>query len=155
MGKFSEASKRTLKTSSNSFSNNDVYVSQSVYLQSCEVRGWGLYANRLYNKGDVIQEYIGKIISLEQSNAKTRNKQYMFNVRKNHKISFVIDAAVASKSSAARYVNSVTSFTDNDRNTEFVQYNQRIYLVAAKQIVKHRELISFYGEDTDKIICAS
>ena len=79
----------------------------------------------------------------------------MFNVRKNHKISFVIDAAVASKSSAARYVNSVTSFTDNDRNTEFVQYNQRIYLVAAKQIVKHRELISFYGEDTDKIICAS
>ena len=39
MGKFSEASKRTLKTSSNSFSNNDVYVSQSVYLQSCEVRG--------------------------------------------------------------------------------------------------------------------
>ena len=155
MGKFSEASRRTPKTSSRSFSNNDVYVSKSVYLRSCKVKGFGLYANRYYNKGDVIQEYKGKIISVDQSNEKTRNKQYMFNVKHNHKILFVIDAAIARTSSASRYVNSVTSFTDNDRNTEFVQYKQRIYLVASKQIAKHDELISFYGENTDKIICES
>ena len=155
MGKFSEASKRTPKTSSSSFSNDDVYVSQSAYLKSCKVNGSGLYANRSYDKGDVIQEYRGKIISVDQSNEKSRNKQYMFNVKHNHKTLFVIDAAVARTSSASRYVNSVSSFTDNDRNTEFVQYKQRIYLVASKKIAKHDELISFYGENTDKIICAS
>lgn len=155
MGKFREASIRTPKTSSNSFSNNDVYVSQSVYLKSvCKVKGFGLYANRSYKKGDVIQEYKGKQISVEQSNEKSRNKQYMFNVKHNHKLLFVIDAAVARTSSAARYVNSVTDFTDNDRNTEFIQYKQRIYLVATKRIAKNDEFISYYGEHTDKIICS-
>jgi len=154
MGKFSEASMRTPKFSSNSFYNNDVYVSQSIYLSACKVKGFGLYANRSYNKGDVIQEYKGRQISVEQSNQKSRNKQYMFNVKHNHKILFVIDAAVARTSSAARYVNSVTDFTDNDRNTEFVQYKQRIYLVATKRISKNDELISYYGEHTDQLICS-
>ena len=154
MGKFSEASIRTPKSSSNSFSNNDVYVSLSTYLSTCKVKGFGLYANRSYNKGDVIQEYKGKQISVEHSNQKSRNKQYMFNVKQNNKIIFVIDAAVARTSSAARYVNSVTDFTDNDRNTEFVQYKQRIYLVATKRISKKDELISYYGEHTDQVICS-
>ena len=82
MGKFSEASRRTPKTSSKGFSNDDVYVSKSGYLDTCNAKGYGLYANRSFLKGDVIQEYRGKRISKQQSDKKLNNTQYMFAVKK-------------------------------------------------------------------------
>lgn len=155
MGKFRDASMRTPKTSSKTFVNNDVYVSKSNFLQSCNVIGSGLYANRLYCAGDVIQEYKGKKISKKQSDEKMKNNQYMFEVKRNKTILFVIDAAVAKTSSALRYVNSVIDCNDKRRNTEFVQYDTKIYLVATKKIRKNDEFVSYYGENTDKIICSS
>lgn len=145
---------RTPKTSSKTFVNDDVYVSKSKFLDSCNAKGFGLYANRMYRNGDVIQEYKGKVISKKQSEEKMKNNQYMFEVKQNNKtILFVIDAAVAKTSSALRYVNSVLDCNDKRRNTEFVQYDKRIYLVAIKKIRKNDEFVSYYGENTDKIIC--
>lgn len=151
MGKYNDASKRTLSKSSAHFKDSYVYVDDSSFLRSqCNCDGKGLYANREFSKGEVIQEYKGIIISADAAD-KEQNNNYMFDVRKNKNIIHVIDASKPALSSAARYVNSTLRYNDIRRNAEFKQYNQRIYLVASKQILRHREIISFYGEDTETI----
>jgi SET domain-containing protein len=137
-----------------------VYVSVSKYLKErCGSAAdgnmaYGLYASRQYLKGDVIQEYKGRIISEKESNEKRRNIEYMFDVRQGRKILFVIDAGDPKNSSAARYANSVLDFHDKDRNAEYVQHDRKIYLVASKRVRPNEELLSFYGENTENIICS-
>lgn len=155
MGKYLRASIRTLKRSSRKFENEDVYVQESAFLKDeCDTGGLGLYASRPYRKGDVVQEYKGNEISDRAANMKSRSRQYMFDVKgANGKVLFVIDAARASTSSAARYTNAVLDYNDPRRNAEFKQYDQKIYLVASKPIKTHQEIISFYGADTSRVIC--
>ena len=146
MGKFSDASQRTPKTSCKTFKNRDVYVAKSSYLK--HIDELGLIASREFQKGDVIQEYKGKIISDEQADMKKSGRKYMFDVHYNNKVVHVIDAAICSKSSAARYVNSTLTIDDINKNSEFIQYNLKIYLVATKYIPPNHEIISFYGRHT-------
>jgi hypothetical protein len=145
MGYFSEASKRTPKRSSKTFRNDDVYVAKSKLLNNTEL---GLFANRDYDAGDIIQEYKGKNISDEDAENKTRNRKYMFEVRRRGNVVHVIDAANSHTSSAVRFVNTSLKRHNKQQNSEFKQYALRIYLVATKQIPKHTEFVAYYGDNT-------
>ncbi len=153
MGKYEEASLRTLVGVSSQHIDDDVYVHPSKYLLKLGItdKNNGLYANRTFQAGDVIIEYIGKQISLEKSNTKSRAKQYMFEVRKNGKVAFVIDAANNKFSSAAKFANTVI-YDNEGQNAEFKQYKQRIYLVALKRIRANTEILTWYGHNTHGVI---
>lgn len=153
MGKYEEASLRTRVGVSADYENDDVYVAESQYLLSLGItdRNNGLYAARTYNKGDVIIEYIGKRISLAEAKAKQRAKKYMFDVRKDGKIDTVIDSANNKYSSAAKFVNTILYYEDG-QNAEFKQYNQKIYLVAIKKIPANKEILAWYGKNTQAVI---
>lgn len=149
MGKYKDARARTRVGVSPAFRDEWVYVSTSSYISS----GYGLYASRTYHKGDVIIEYVGKRISDADAEKKKAHKRYLFDVRgRNRKVLFVLDAASPKVSSAARYVNTTLSYGDPVRNTKFIQYKKRIYLVATRRIQPNREIISFYGADTHRLI---
>jgi SET domain-containing protein len=152
MGKFSEATNRTPPTSSLTFKNDDVYVGISSYLK--EKNQYGLFANRNFDKGEIIQEYIGKHITKEESDNKKKSTMYMFEVKKYKKIIKVIDGANKKTSSATRYANTVLKIDDPMKNSDFVQYDERIYLKASRKIKRFEEIITYYGENTQNIINA-
>lgn len=155
MGKYSEASERTVVNIKSDYKDDYVYVDDSMYLQSLGIKGKGLYANRMYKKGDVIMEYKGILLTNDQANEKARFTQYLFNVKKDGKIHHVIDGANNRYASAAKYVNSVLDFRDKVRNTEFKQYDKKVYLVASKDIKRNDEFIAYYGDNTIGVINAT
>jgi hypothetical protein len=113
-----------------------------------------LFANRNFDKGEIIQEYIGKHITKEESDNKKKSTMYMFEVKKYKKIIKVIDGANKKTSSAARYANTVLKIDDPMKNSDFVQYDERIYLKASRKIKRFEEIITYYGENTQNIINA-
>jgi SET domain-containing protein len=154
MGKFSDASKRTPSHSSPTFENDDVYVAESSYVKEKHQRCLGLFANRNFDEGEIIQEYIGKHITKEESDNKTKSTMYMFEVKVNGRVDKIIDGANARTTSAARYANTVLKNDDPMKNSDFVQYRGRIYLKAVKKILKSQEIITYYGKNTQDIINA-
>ena len=153
LDKFKDASARTPNRSSPTFANEDVYVKKSRFLMDRKVNGYGLYASRDYQIGDVIQEYTGKVMSLEECKKKRTHRNYFFEVRKNGQIEFVIDGANTTHSGPARYVNTIRYEEEVPfQNTKFVQKRMKIYLVAIRPIYREDELISYYGKHTEAII---
>jgi SET domain-containing protein len=151
MGKYEDASERTPGHSSNTFKNADVYVAESKLLKRLSTNSnmeYGLFTNRAYKKGDVVQEYKGEIKSDEEAEQKKCCKKYMFDVKYNGKVHHVIDAANKKNSSALRYINASLTMTAKNRNSEFKQYKLKVYLVAIKDIRKKTELLTYYGENT-------
>lgn len=155
MGKYQRASDRTTRGVKRDYMDSYVYVSQSKFLESSGHSGYGLYANTNYSQGDVILEYLGVRISNAAANTKRRSTQYLFDVTKNRKVAFVIDAANNKYASAAKFANSTLLFTNRKRNSEFFQYRQKIYLVASKKIYKGDEIITYYGPNTIDVIKAT
>lgn len=148
MGKYQEASDRTPQYSNDSYIDQWVRVGKSIFVTGEK----GLFANRRFNNGDVIQELKGKIISDENAEKLSECQDYLFDVKDKNKIYHVINVCDAATASAARYVNSVRHFMNKKRNAEFKQYNKHIYLVASRNISKGTEILSYYGEDTLKLI---
>lgn len=153
MGKFSEASDRTPKKSGSSFRNDDVYVARSKYLKT---KDCGLYANRPFKKGDVIQEYKGRKVNNEDALKLEKTKyasKYLFEVSDGrNKVLYVIDGSDPTRTSAARYANTTIDWDDGARNSEFKQYDKKIYLMASKSINKHKEILTFYGHAVKNMI---
>jgi SET domain-containing protein len=152
MSRYEEASSRTRIRISRTYKDEYVSVQRSEFLARQNYKGLGLYANKKYKAGDVILEYIGKKLTNDEANQKRSHKNYLFDVKQNKKVIFVLDGANNKYSSAAKFVNSTLSFTDKKRNAEFVQRNQKIYLIASRPISKGKEIISFYGEHALDII---
>ncbi len=152
MGKYQQASDRTRRGVDNDYEDNYVYVSNSTFLKNLGTTGYGLFASRTFQPDDVILEYFGKNITLEDSTNKRSHTNYFFEVTKGNKIVRVIDGANKRYASAARYSNSTATWEDPVRNAEFKQFNQKIYLVASKLIQPNQEIISYYGKDTYFII---
>ena len=149
MGKFQDASDRTRV---GVFADEYIFVDNSQFLETLGIEGKGLFAATDYEVGDVIQEYRGKIISDEEAEQKTRSKNYMMDVKENHKVIHVIDAANSRSSSAVKFVNTTLTWNDHKRNAEFTQYNKKIYLVATKKIKTGSEILVYYGPDTKRIV---
>jgi hypothetical protein len=154
-GKFEEASLRTKKGVNTTYHDEYVRVKESEYLKKLNLTGNGLYAERVFNKGDVIMEYLGKIISDKAAEAMTVHRKYLFDVKKGKKVIHVIDANNNLVASAIKFVNTVQDWYDQARNSHFVQWNKKIYLVASKRITKGKEFLAYYGPDTDRIIAAN
>lgn len=152
MGKYEDASARSKKGVSSSYADDNVYVKNSDFLEGLGFEGNGLYAARTFNLGDVILEYRGIIISDAKAEKKKTHRNYMFDVKLKGRVLHVIDGANNKHASAAKFVNSVLKYSDRKRNSKFVQYDQKIFLVATKKIYANREIISFYGEDTHRVI---
>ena len=136
--KYKIASERTSVEVNDNFSDEDVFVAESQHLIKKGLQGRGLYANRTYQAGDVIGEYVGKILTPEEADAKQSHKQYMFEVWVQRHLVFVIDSAVNRYSSAMKFTNAAD--TIKQQNAEFKQYDQHIYLVAIK---KSKETLKF------------
>lgn len=147
MGKFGEASKRTIIGVTRNYSDDYVYVAPSLFLINKKLDGNGLYANRAIKSGTVIMEYTGKTLTPKMANSKKNYKNYFFDVKDdNSKVLFVIDGANNRYASAAKFVNAAD--TQNQQNAKYQQYNKKIYLVAIKNIKKNQEILAWYGKDT-------
>ncbi len=154
MGKYENASQRTPRNASTDFKNGDVYVAESELLRGISTTNieYGLFSNRTYKKGDVIQEYKGNILTDNEAEEKKRYRKYMFDVKHKGRVVHVIDAANKKDSSALRYINACLTPTEKELNTKFKQYKLKIYLVAVKDIKKDTELLAYYGEDTNGVL---
>lgn len=133
----------------------------------------GLYTRKAIAKETLLGEYRGVIIDEKQMGAKNRATNYMFAVHdldetqeekergtegviknkietKSNRVKFIIDGAVASKSSWPRYVNAPNK--QEDANTEFRQLGDHILLWSIRRIPKHTELLAWYGDNTWDVV---
>lgn len=109
----------------------------------------GLFTDHKIKKGDFIGEYLGKVLTPDEAN-NTKSK-YMFDVKEGGRKSvFVLDGKNKRFSSFIRYVNAANIFSQ--QNTEFKQFDRRIFLRAIKNIKPNSELLAWYGVDTNEII---
>ena len=108
----------------------------------------GLFTDHKIKNGDFIGEFLGKVLTLDEAN-NTKSK-YMFDVKEGRKTVFVLDGKNKRFSSFIRYVNAANIFSQ--QNTEFKQFDKRIFLRAIKNIKPKSELLAWYGVDTNEII---
>jgi hypothetical protein len=125
-------------------------VKASQHLAAKGIVANGLYTDHALKNGDVVAEYRGKILSLDQALKKKTNRAYMFDVKVGKKVTHVIDAANKKLSSFARFANSADY--DDQQNVKFVQKDKKIYLVAKRKIAKNTELLTWYGKRTSDVI---
>ena len=137
-----EAIKRTFKRSR---LPKGFYLDNS-YIIDCNMIG--LFTDHKIKKGDFIGEYLGKVLTPYEAN-NTKSK-YMFDVKEGRKPVFVLDGKNKRFSSFIRYVNAANTFSQ--QNTEFKQFDKRIFLRAIKNIRSNSELLTWYGVNTNDII---
>lgn len=125
-------------------------VKTSQFLQDKKIRGNGLYSTQIWQKGAILGQYRGRQMTQQQANKKRSHTNYMFDVTKNGKVVYVIDAASKRHSSFLRYVNAADD--DTQQNTKFIQRNQKIYLQTLRKIKANEELLAWYGQSTANII---
>lgn len=138
-----EAIERTLKRSR---LPNGFYLHESVIIGDGNVDG--LFTDHTIKKGDYIGEYLGKVLTPEE--AMKNKSKYMFDVREGRKSVFVLDGRNRKFSSFVRYANAANKLSQ--QNTEFEQYDKRIFLRAIKNIRPNSEILTWYGEGTSEII---
>jgi len=100
--------------------------------------GKGLFASKDLNKDAIVVEYTGEILNFRQAKTR-RDRSYMKAVGLDRHI----DAADASKSSVARYVNDVAEETK--RNCKFIQDKGRVFVKTTREVKKDEELFIEYG----------
>jgi hypothetical protein len=119
------------------------------YVAQSKLGGFnGLYCRVPIEKGHFIGEYVGEI--LRPSRAAGRQSDYQFIVRDGVKIKHVIDAVDPTQSSFLRYVNAANTIAQ--QNSKYVQHNMKIYLKATKMIPANREILAWYGDETNNIV---
>jgi len=145
-----QAQEWTQRGAFDDYIDENVFVDDSKFLSNMKIRGKGLYAARDFRKNEYIQEYLGKMITDQEAERKTKNTNYMFDVKGKRGILFVLDGAQKRYSSAARYVNAANKLSQ--QNSYFKQVGDRIMLRALKRIPKYNEIIGWYGPDTHRVI---
>lgn len=149
MGKYSKASMRTKVGVNGRYEDAYVRVAKSSFLAHKRLKGLGLYSKRALKRGFIIAEFVGKILTDAEADAKTGDKSYLFDVRKRGRVEYVIDGADASTSSVPRYANAAD--TKGQQNAEWKQYAGRIYMVLTKNVPKEKEILTWYGSSTSNI----
>jgi len=111
----------------------------------------GLFTRRKIEQGTIIGEYIGRVISVKQSDTDPEiDARYLFHVNRRGRDDIVIDAGDPCTSAFTRYVNA--TFSDEQQNTAFFQWSERIFLKATRDIPANTELLTWYGDDTEDIV---
>jgi hypothetical protein len=106
--------------------------------------GKGLFTKTFIPKNSRIVEYKGKVTSWKEADHKDGNNLYIFYVNKNH----VIDAD-GNKKFLARYANDargVSKVKGLSNNSQYQNYNGRIYITATRDIEAGSEIFVGYGK---------
>ena len=114
------------------------------------VQALGLYTTSALPAGFVIGQYRGRVISVEEATAKTRNRNFMFEVRRRGRVIHVIDGARRRQSSFVRFANAAD--WESQQNTAFVQFRGEIFLRTVRPVSAGSELLTWYGRSTAAII---
>jgi hypothetical protein len=152
MGKFEEAAARTRRGVTERYSDSDVKVKRSRFLASKGVKGRGLYSNRRLEKGYVIGEFVGRLLTDKEAEAKKGKKGYMFDVRQRGRIVHVIDGADSRTSSVPRFANAAD--TERQQNARWRQHKCRFYMELIKTVARDTEILTWYGKNTDDVVAA-
>jgi hypothetical protein len=124
------------------------------------VAGDGLYARVDIPRFAVIGEYIGKVIHDERdARGESTYRLAAMDLPKGKRGAplYTIDGEDGSVSSIVRYANAMDA--EEEMNAEFVQFpgpnaplkkntDMRVFLVAARDIKRKEEILTWYGEDT-------
>jgi hypothetical protein len=106
--------------------------------------GKGLFTKTFIPKNSRIVEYKGEVTSWKEADHKDGNNLYIFYVNKNH----VIDAD-GNKKFLARYANDARGFSKVkglSNNSQYQNYNGRIYITATRDIEAGSEIFVGYGK---------
>ncbi len=98
--------------------------------------GLGLFANNFYQKGDLVIEYLGEVISDKE--AEKRGGKYLFELNDN----WTIDGK--RRTNLARYINHSCS---PNCYPELNEDETRVYIYAKRNISPEEELTYNYGKD--------
>ena len=113
------------------------------------LKGQGLYAAQDLPPFSVIGEYIGeKIVDSAKAKGKSDYRFAVVDLRTGRTL-FTIDGKNELLSSIARYANAADTL--EQVNAEFVQFRERVFLLATRKIRADEEIITWYGEDTEVI----
>eukprot|EP00243_Klebsormidium_subtile_P007368 TRINITY_DN3273_c0_g3_i2.p2 TRINITY_DN3273_c0_g3~~TRINITY_DN3273_c0_g3_i2.p2 ORF type:complete len:162 (+),score=12.03 TRINITY_DN3273_c0_g3_i2:162-647(+) len=149
MGKYQEASLRTKVGVTSRYTDAFVKVAKSKFLANKGLKGLGLYSQRHLKKGYIIGEFVGKILTDAEAEAKQGDKSYLFDVRKKGRVMYVIDGSDPKTSSVPRYPNAAD--TEAQQNAAWKQYDGKIYMVLTKNVPKGQEILTWYGRSTSHI----
>lgn len=128
------------------YSDSNLFIGESDLLRQKRIYGVGLHCNRDYPEDEVVCEYVGDGLTLEQ--AKLTDSTYHFNVRDEQgNVVHVIDASDPARSSVGRYVNAARYL--EEQNCKFVQVGLRIFLVTIRAVLAGHELLGWYGRGTN------
>ena len=125
-------------------------VAKSGFLAAKGIRSYGLYSQRRLLKGYVLGEFLGRILSDQEAKTRVGGESYLFDVKNGRKVAYVIDGADARESSVVRYANSADML--GQQNAAWRQYDGRIYLELIKRVSKGREILTWYGENTSRLL---
>lgn len=98
--------------------------------------GLGLFANQLFQKGDLVIEYIGETISADEANV--RGGKYLFELNDN----WTIDGKC--RKNIARYINHSCK---PNCYPELDDKEERVFIYAKKKIAAGEELTYNYGKE--------
>ena len=113
----------------------DVYISES----NLSDAGMGLFANKIFKKDDIIVDYSGELLTMEQ--ARNSDSYYLFKVGKDT----VIDAE--NSESLGRYCNDPIKFSKYNAKIKAHTKTETASIVATKKIKKGEEIYVSYGID--------
>ena len=125
-------------------------VKPSTYLMNLGVKDRidGLYTTSRIPSGYIIQEYIGKIMTVDEADARPQcDQDYQVEVvhERSNRVSHIIDMSDAATSSSARYANQANQW--RDQNAMMQQIRGRVFLVSRKVIPSGGEILTHYGDD--------
>lgn len=128
------------------YSDANLFIGTSALLKLKRIHGVGLHCNRDYADDEIVCEYVGDGLTLEQ--AKLTDSTYHFNVRDERgNVVHVIDGSDPARASVGRYVNAARYL--EEQNCKFVQVGLRIFLVTIRAVAAGHELLGWYGRGTN------
>jgi SET domain-containing protein len=122
-------------------------VHNGCMVRKSKLSGLGLFAVKKFPDRSVICAYLGRHCQPQDTHGRNA---YKFEVKRNGRVAFVIDASDKRQSSIARYVN--TPNVLKYANCEFVQHKEQIYLVTLRTVKSGEELLAWYGPHTLQLV---
>ena len=108
--------------------------------------GYGTFALRDFRKNELLDEYKGKLLTIEQYNSKKSNLAYIWEIKdEDDDVIAYIDGGNKKFSNWTRYVN--CPCTTKQENVSAVQKHYKMYYYALKNIKKGDELFVWYGPE--------
>ncbi len=107
--------------------------------------GKGLFTQAPISKGEIIAEYKGKVTAWNDANHDDGKNLYIYYVSRNH----VIDAN-GNKEAFAHFANDAKGpkkVKGLVNNSEYIEKNKRVFLVATKDIPAKAEVFVGYGKE--------